>query len=71
MEKEGYRETLAFLSGLYPGKVCLTVKETADAMGSNICTVYEALKRVRNPLPSKKLNGKIVIPIPALARWMC
>ena len=63
MEKEGYRETLAFLSGLYPGKVCLTVKETADAMGSNIC--------VRNPLPSKKLNGKIVIPIPALARWMC
>lgn len=71
MEKEGYRETLAFLSGMFPGKACLTVKEVAVVMGSAEHTVYDAVKRVRNPLPAKKLKGKIVIPIPALARWMC
>ena len=71
MEKEGYRETLAFITGMYPDRLTLTVKEVAAVMGATIGTVYEAAKRVRNPLPTKKLNGKIVIPIPALARWMC
>ena len=31
----------------------------------------EAVKRKYNPLPSKKLAGKIVIPMPALASWLC
>ena len=71
MEKEGYRETLAFLSGMFPGKAFITVNEAAELIGAHITTVYDAIKRKRNPLPSKKLCGKIVIPIPALARWMC
>lgn len=71
MEKEGYREALKMLMDLYPGRMALTVKEVAEATDSNISTIYDATKRVKKPLPSKKLGGKIVIPITSLARWMC
>ena len=71
MEKAGYRDTLDMLREMYPGKTAISVKEAAAAMGANACTVYEAIKRKYNQLPSKKLAGKIVIPIPAFARWLC
>ena len=71
MEKEGYRESLSMLMEMYPGRVALSVKEVAQITDSNIGTIYEATKRVKKPLPSKKLGGKVVIPITALARWMC
>lgn len=71
MEKEGYREALNMIMDMYPGRMALSVKEVAAVTGSNIGTVYEATKRAKKPLPSKKLGGKIVIPITQLARWMC
>ena len=71
MEKEGYRDALAFLIERFPDKGFLTVNEAADFLGAHLTTVYDAVKRKKNPLPAKKLCGKIVIPIPALARWMC
>lgn len=71
MEKEGYREALNMIMDMYSGRMALSVKEVAAVTGSNIGTVYEATKRVKKPLPSKKLGGKIVIPITQLARWMC
>ena len=71
MEKEGYRDALAFLIDRFPDKGFLTVNEAADFLGAHLTTVYDAIRRKKNPLPSKKLCGKIVIPIPALARWMC
>ena len=71
MEKKGYRDTLELHRDQFPGKMTLSVKEAAGVMGVNICTVYEAVKRKYNPLPSKKLAGKIVIPMPALASWLC
>ena len=71
MEKEGYRESLKMLTEMYPGRIALTVKEVAEITDSNVSTIYDATKRVKRPLPSKKLGGKIVIPITSLARWMC
>lgn len=71
MEKPGFRETLGMLRELFPGRATITVKEAATAMGANEWTVYECIKRVKNPLPHTKLGAKILIPIPALARWMC
>ena len=71
MEKEGYRDALAFLIERFPDKGFLTVNEAAEFLGAHLTTVYDAIRRKRNPLPSKKLCGKIVIPIHALARWMC
>lgn len=71
MEKEGYRESLNMLMEMYPGRVALSVKEVAQITDSNVSTIYDATKRVKKPLPSKKLGGKVVIPITSLARWMC
>ena len=72
MEKKGYRETLEWLENKYPGKATISVKEAAQAMDANLNTVYGAVKRRYNPLPSQKLaRRKIVIPIPAFAKWLC
>lgn len=71
MEKTGYRDALEMLKDMFPGKAAITVKDAATVLGANTCTVYDAIKRKRNPLPSKKLVGKIVIPIPAFASWLC
>ncbi len=70
MEKEGYRENLEVLLARYPNRMTLTVKEAAAEMGAHINTVYFCIRRVRNPLPHQELCGKIVIPIPAFARWL-
>lgn len=71
MEKKGYREALEMLTMLYPGRMTLSVKEVATATDTSLVTVYEAIKRVKNPLPVQRFGrNKIIIPIPALARWM-
>lgn len=72
MEKEGYRATLAMLQDLYPGRTAISVDEAAVAIGADRKTIYAAVKRRFNPIPSQKLTPRrIVIPIPALARWLC
>lgn len=71
MEKEGYRENLAFLMQMHPGKTVLTVKEAAETLGSSTAAVYDTLHRRKNPLPFQRLAGnKILIPITGLARWL-
>lgn len=71
MEKAGYREAYEHLMTLFPGRATISVKETADIMGVSIGTVYDATRRVKNPLPCKHIgSARIVIPIAALARWM-
>lgn len=70
MEKKGYRAQLEMLLEMFPGRMTITVKEAAEVMDSNIGTVYNAMKLVKNPLPHKKLCGKIVIPIAAFANWL-
>lgn len=68
----GYYEQLEFIKELCPGVTDLTVKQCADIMGLDIRTVYNMTKRVKDPLPVKKVGAKkVVIPIPALARWLC
>jgi hypothetical protein len=71
MEKQGYREALAHLLEMFPDRATISVKEAALVLNSNINTVYNAINKKRDPLPSKKLCGKTVIPITAFARWMC
>lgn len=72
MEKRGYAETLAWLEKMYPDRATISVKEAAKAMDASDRTVYDAVKRRYNPLPSQKLTRKkIVIPLPAFAKWLC
>lgn len=71
MERAGYRENLALITSLFPGRISLTVKEVAKLMSACENSVRQALNRKDDPLPSQKLvSGKIVIPIPQLARWL-
>lgn len=71
MERAGYRENLALITSLFPGRITLKVKEVAKVMSVCENTVRQAISRRDDPLPSQKLvSGRIVIPIPQLARWM-
>ena len=72
MEKADFRENLALLREMFPGKVSLTVSEVAGVLGLDIKTVYGAVARRSDPMPCIKAGQKrILIPLPGLARWMC
>ena len=68
----GYYEQLEFIKEQYPNVVALSVKECATFMGVDQRTVYSMIRRVKDPLPTRKVGKKkVVIPIPSLARWLC
>lgn len=71
-EKIGYRENYELLRELFPGRATVSTTEAAQAIGIDVRTIRAAIELVRDPLPSCKIGEKkVVIPIPALARWMC
>jgi hypothetical protein len=71
MEKANYRDTIAHINGLFPDRVTITPQEAAQIMDCDIKTVYSSIARVKNPLPAVRMTRKkIVIPIPAFARWL-
>lgn len=70
MEKVGYREQLELLTNMFPGKAAITVSETAVILGTRPGTVYQAIRRVKDPLPSRKILGKVLVPLTGLARWL-
>ena len=73
MELVGYRETLAVLQDIFPGRVVISLPECAKVLGLNIKTVYETVEPYhKNPIPTKLVGGrKKVVPLVGLARWMC
>lgn len=71
MEKQGYRENLELLRQHFPGKVTLSVKETAAILGVSTNIVYDMARYAKNPLPHQKAGARVLIPIAGLARWMC
>lgn len=64
-EKEGYREVAARLYELFPGRVALTRKETAQALGCSERTVQRY-----TGIPCMKTSGMVRYPIDGLARWL-
>lgn len=71
MEKANYRDTIAHINGLFPDRLTITPQEAARVMTCDIKTVYNSIARVKNPLPAVRMTRKkIVIPIPAFARWL-
>lgn len=71
MEKQGYRENLEFLVDKFPDKSAISIKEAAKTLDMSESTIRDAIKRRMNPFPAKKVGGRVIIPIPQLARWMC
>ena len=64
-EKEGYRETAARLYELFPGRMALNRKETAQILGCSERTLQRNVT-----IPSIKMGGMVRYPIDGLARWM-
>ena len=70
MEKAGYREQHELLLAYFPGRAAISVSEVAGILGTRPETVYQAIRRVKDPLPSRKVLGKVLVPVTGLARWM-
>jgi hypothetical protein len=50
------------------GSATLTVEQVAPIVGLGRTAAYEAVKR--GDLPSRKVNGRVLIPVPALLVWL-
>lgn len=72
MEKRGLRDVIEDISTKFsPKQGVLTVKEVAEYLNVSEACVYRYINYPRNPLPHIRLGrGKIMIPIPELARFM-
>ena len=71
MEKQNYRITLEQVRELFPGRLTLSPEEVAKILGCDRKTVYSAINRRKNPLPSTRLSTKrILVPIASFASWL-
>lgn len=71
MEKASYRDTIAHLNDLFPGRASITAQEVAQVLDCDIKTVYSSMRRAKDPLPTKNVTKKkVIIPIVAFARWL-
>ena len=50
------------------GKATITVEQMGKLLGLGRTGAYEAAKR--GDVPSRRINGRIVIPVPALLQWL-
>lgn len=64
-EIEGYRDLVARLYEMFPGRMALTREETAQVLG---CSPRSIERNVT--IPSMKMGHLVRIPIEGLARWM-
>lgn len=73
-EKEGFREALARLDELFPGREAIKVKEACILLGANRQTLLSnPTFPVKNLTEKSKGNRRptYIIPKVPLARWMC
>ena len=68
-EKEGYRDQLERLSTRFPGRETIYIKEACEVIGLSRETLLLD-KTFPAKKPGDKKDGRIVIPLVALARWM-
>lgn len=69
IEKEGFREQLDRLNARFPGRETIYIKEACEVVG--LCRDTLLLdKTFPAKKPGNRKNGKIVIPLVALARWL-
>ena len=49
-------------------RLTLTVEDMAGILGLGRTAAYEAVRR--GDLPSRRINGRIVVPVPSLLEWL-
>ena len=70
-EKCAYRDQLSILTDIYPGKVTLSVEETARALGLDRRIITAMIERKELPATNVSLGKKnkvYVIPMSVVAR---
>ena len=72
MEPKGYRENLEVIQEQFPDRISINPDECARVMGVDRKTIYAAIRKKTNPLPTIRLGSRgYQIPVSRLARWMC
>lgn len=64
-EKEGFRDQLQRLDEKYPGVEAISLPEACKVLD-----VYRDTLLNDKSFPAKKVSGKWIVPIVALARWL-
>lgn len=64
-EKADYRDNLAILSEMFPNRLALDIKETCELIGCHRETLM-----LDKTFPKQKINGKYLVPIVALSKWL-
>ena len=64
-EIDGYRDTLALLRELFPGRAALTRAEAARALGCSERTLQR-----KKEIPSVAIGQTVRYPLDSLARWL-
>lgn len=73
IEREGYREQLAELKELFPGKIALTVQETAKVLGVDRRAVNKLIRDKKlgaTNINTTKANRRYVVSLTVLARFL-
>lgn len=68
-EKEGVRDQLARLNERFPGRETIYIQEACEVVGLCRDTLLMD-KTFPAKKPGNKKNGRIVVPLVALARWL-
>lgn len=71
-EKQGYRESIARIDTLFPGRLSLTVAECAQAVGCSAKTIRNeiAARRLQaRDVGAGKKNNSYRVNVETLARW--
>ena len=71
-DKQGYREQIERLAEIYPGKITLSLSETASVLGIDKRTVIAMIERKKllaTDISSGRKNERYIIPITAIARF--
>lgn len=72
-EREGYREVLGVINDAYPGKIALSVAETAKALGIDrrvVVSLIKSHKLSAMDCSRGNLNSRYLIPVTSLAKMI-
>lgn len=65
-EKEGFRDQLESLVQRFPGREAIGISDCVDILGFD-----RRVLLADRTFPARKIGGKYMVPLVALARWLC
>lgn len=62
--------SLAILLGRFPGRACVSIHEAAQVLGIAASTIYNQICLGRCDLPLRRIGGRSLVPLAALADFL-